>query len=839
MKADDRSGRFLQFVDGVSAEFYTGSWDIIPIFEELTPTRSARYASPEEAAGEKDYVALKVTGAIDAPRTGMCAISLGSAGQSQLLIDGKVVTVNLGSPPEMNSVNDAITLAAGRHAIVLIYLSNQNPPRLTLTISEPLPLILDRLHWLYIGCEGDWPKSWCFMSGALAPGRRMPPIVYFLRLDGVEYAPDETAPDRRSRIGWNLAEGDLPSPVSTWKAGAVDVRIQHVAARVCSDAATAVFTRVTLRNSAPSALRPTLCISASPEAEIPLTRPPDQVRDGLMLFEATTTSGESVHFDFVTRACGTATRTQLEEAGGFSANLDQTCAAFRRRTAGLAQPLVLPEPELVAMYRALQFVTQISTVRAANGDWELRGSGNSPGTIVQYDRTFSHDVPNMVEQLIFEGDFATARAVMESDYYQRLGRDLEQDYLDAIPKYLIPYASYLIHTGDVAYFTSERRAQLRLNAHRIHEFRLAQMNPERREQGLYGLLNQSNTMDNGKDYLLVDNLAALHGLAAYRYLAEKLGDSAEAAWVQAELEDLNACLNEALRAGMARRGGQWYHALMAVEQHALLDQPANWLATSFMMAAFPWGAWLKGFDLGGAWKDSFDGSIKRALEVAEKHGCVPGCWGAFWKCKYGSTYNAAAGLNLLYSQQYRALPIANLRWLVENQSAPFQWGENFFPPTAPGDWTTPCTDYETWGLCFSRQVLLQSCIAVHADGSVLIARGVPDEWLKPGDRIAWKDVPLTGGRRLDFELIAEETALTLRLSGDRPEGPVSLQPPLLAGNIGAVAADAEVVSDQAAGSVAIAPAGRRLTVTLRRARLSQASPAREPLKNGRERNIQP
>jgi hypothetical protein len=88
-----QSGRFLHFVHGVTAEFYTGSWDVIPVFQELTPSRSARYASPEEAAREKDYVALRVTGSIEVPRAGMCAISLGSSGQSQLLIDGKVVTV--------------------------------------------------------------------------------------------------------------------------------------------------------------------------------------------------------------------------------------------------------------------------------------------------------------------------------------------------------------------------------------------------------------------------------------------------------------------------------------------------------------------------------------------------------------------------------------------------------------------------------------------------------------------------------------------------------------------------------------------------------------------------
>lgn len=810
-----KSAFILPFTGPVLAEFYHGDWDIIPIFEALTPVRAGRYASPEEASLQKDYVALRVTGVVELPRAGMCAIALGSSGQSQLLIDGAVVTVNLGLPAAMNTVADAVTLAAGRHEVVLIYLSNAHPPRLTFSLAAPLPLMLDRTHWLYFGCEGDWPKSWSFMSGALAPGRRLPPITYFVRLDGAAHAPDETAPDRRARIGWTLDEGDLPAPVSTWKAGAVAVCIRHVAARVGADRATAVFTRVSLSNPGSSALQPVLCVSARPDDEIPLTRPPDHDRDGLLLFDVPLAAGETVHLDFAALACGEATAEDLRGAGGFEAVRARTRAAFRRRAADLAVPVELPDPEMAAMYRALQFATQVSTVRAAGGDWEIRGSANSPGVIVQYDRTFSHDVPNIVEQLLFEGDFANARAVMESDYYQRLGRELEQDYLDAIPKYLIPYATYLMHTGDTAYFTEARRADLRRNARRIHEYRLPQRTPEARAKGLYGLMNPSNTMDNGREYLLVDNLAALHGLAAYRYLAGRLGETEEARWAQAELDDLNACLDDALRAGMRRRGKPWFHVMLAIEEHALLDQPANWLASSLMMAAFPWGAWLKGFEPDGAWSEFLDSSIRQALEVTRRHGCVDGCWGAFWKCKYGSTYNAALGLNLLHSEAYRTLPVANLRWLLDNQSAPFQWGENFRPPLAPGDWTTPCTDYESWGLCFSRQALLHSCIAVHADGRVLLARGVPDNWLRPGCRIAWTRVPLTGGRRLGFSLCAEAGQLTLELDGDLPEGPVVLQPPLLTDNIAGVSADVPVAVDEASGTVTAPPACRRLTVRLR------------------------
>ena len=125
--------------------------------------------------------------------------------------------------------------------------------------------------------------------------------------------------------------------------------------------------------------------------------------------------------------------------------------------------------------------------------------------------------------------------------------------------------------------------------------------------------------------------------------------------------------------------------------------------TTLMMAGFPWGARLKGFDLGGLWAEAFDSSVAQALRISKRYGCLDGSWGGFWQCLFGSTYNAAMGLEALYSDRFRHLPVANLLWLIDHQSAPFQWGENFAAPASPGDWTRPANEYETWGLCFSRQ----------------------------------------------------------------------------------------------------------------------------------------
>jgi len=49
-----KSEDYLPFAGPVLAEFYHGAWDIIPIFEELTPVLTAWVASPEEASLQKD-----------------------------------------------------------------------------------------------------------------------------------------------------------------------------------------------------------------------------------------------------------------------------------------------------------------------------------------------------------------------------------------------------------------------------------------------------------------------------------------------------------------------------------------------------------------------------------------------------------------------------------------------------------------------------------------------------------------------------------------------------------------------------------------------------------------
>lgn len=337
-----------------------------------------------------------------------------------------------------------------------------------------------------------------------------------------------------------------------------------------------------------------------------------------------------------------------------------------------------------------------------------------------------------------------------------------------------------------------------------------------------GLIRKGEDFENWSDdgdYLLCDNWAALHGLQAYRYLATRLGLAAEVAWVEAELHSLNDALNAALDRTRERRGID--HYLGAFDDLTYLRYTRgsfySWVAYAGALSTFPWGAMLKGYDLGGTWKEKFDASITHVLHERDRRVIPDGSWGAWWgHVTYGSTYNAAAGLQCLASDVHRTESLKNVEFLYDNQCAPFQWSEAFeykgrdqwagmyLPQESYGN-------YESWGASFSKQAILQACASVSVDGTVIIGRGVPDAWLRAGDVLEWRNININDGRTLDFTLTAHGDHLSLDLSGDVPFGPVLLDLPAMAGNV--ASATAGTVLDS--GVVRLEPGERSVTVTLK------------------------
>lgn len=682
-----------------------------------------------------------------------------------------------------------------------------------------VPYLPDTLKWLHIGTMYDHPKSWTFMGGGVAPGLGAA-ILYTVEVDGVVHVPDEFAPDRKQRIGWYLRDGYQPCPVSVWRAGEVEVTIQHFAVRTPADDATLVYSQVELVNRSAAAANVRLLVNASPRVHVPLGGVPTESDTSSMVFATELAAGEAFAQGFVSLATGAPIDPDdPARYGSFEDNYARMAAGWDDRIGRLAHPVRLPDPGIADMYKAIQIMLWGCMVRVGD-EYEIRAGAPNPGRLESYDRTFPHDVPNYVDQFIREGDYELGRQILGSRYYRVLNSSDIADwdglnYMDTIGKFLLPYAQYLQNTGDEAFFDDELRAFLARAARNIHACRVFG-DPEHE-----GLMRKGEDFENWSDdgdYLLCDNWAALHGLQAYRYLASRLGLADEQAWVEAEIDSLNGALNAALDRTRARRGID--HYLGAFDDVAYLRYTRgsfySWVAYAGALSTFPWGAWLKGYDRGGTWQDKFDVSIAHALHERDRRVVPEGSWGAWWgHVTYGSTYNAAAGLQCLASDAYRTESLKNVRFLFENQCAPFQWSEAF-EDKGRDQWAgmylpqESYGNYESWGTSFSKQAILQACASVHVDGTVIIGRGIPNSWLAPGAVIEWRNVNVNDGRTIDFTIRSTGSEVTLELAGDLPAGPVILDLPAMAGNV----ASASAGTVQPFGAVRCEPSERSVTVTL-------------------------
>lgn len=672
-------------------------------------------------------------------------------------------------------------------------------------------LKVDLQHWVYFGWEEDHPKAISLMGGALYPRRPKlterddeswnyskvkwhkssdKPIYFMLSVDGSEpYYPDETSPTRRTDIKWRLAEDYLPFPTSTWEYNGIELDVIHLGRRLLENELNAVFTKVTITNTNSTAHNVSLNVIGElvKERVFGLKKYKAIVNQDSYCFQTVKLKpGKSIVYEFVSPANGRGFSKDIISLGDFSSHYMAEKQRIESFMNTLTMPVSLPDERYVNLWKSSMHYMWNATVKTPV-DYEQRGSGGNVYGYYQYDRTFDHDVPDMVIQYIIEGNWTMARQIMDGATYERLssGSLQKEHYLDAIPKYIITLAQYLLFTGDKGYFTESRIDKIKKCSRAVDAMRSGQFTEEAKELGVYGLIRKGHTLDNNfKTYLLVDNFAALHGYAAYKYICDELGLVDESKWANEQMVDLNNCLNRAIRKSVSDSGLDWYNACFSFDMdYNLVSGPGNWLGTSFSMPTFPWNAQLKGFDLGGEWLDYLDRSVEKWIEVAKFYGCPDGSFGAWWNAKYGTVYNTGMVMSLLTSDKYRVLIPKSIDWLLENQSGPLIWGESFHKPVNKGDWTKPEVDLETWGLGFIRQGMIQMCVSVKSNDDVIIGRGIPDKWLNTQKKIAWRNVHISGGKKINLTIHKKGQIIEILLDGDINDGRYIIDLPICKANI--------------------------------------------------------
>lgn len=669
----------------------------------------------------------------------------------------------------------------------------------------------DLQHWTYFGWEEDHPKAISLMGGALYARRPKlangdneswnyskkawhqdsdKPVFFMLSVDeSLPYYPNEQSPLRKKNIKWELAEGYLPFPTSTWVYKDIEVKIMHIGRRLFNNNLNAVFTKVVMTNTGKRTHKAALQISGKSVSErIGELKKSKLIyeKDLVKLKPVTLKPGKSVFYEFVLPANGEGRMEDIIELGNFNKHFEAEKKRIESIMNTLTMPQSLPDDRYIDLWKSSMLYMWNATVKTPV-DYEQRGSGGNVYGYYQYDRTFDHDVPDMVIQYIIEGNWDIAKQIMNGATYERLssGKLQKEDYLDAIPKYIITHAQYLQFTNDIEYFDCGKVEKLKRCALAIAEMREKQFSEEAKRKGVYGLIRKGHTLDNNhKTYLLVDNFAALHGYTAYKYICNKLDLKDEANWANEQMIDLNDCLNNAIRKSISESGLQWYNACFSFDMdYNLVSGPGNWLGTSFSMPTFPWNAQLKGFDLGGEWLTYLDRSVEKWMEVAKFYGCPDGSFGAWWNAKYGTVYNTGMVMSLLTSDKYRTLIPKSIDWLLDNQSGPLIWGESFHKPRFEGDWTRPEVDLETWGLGFIRQGMIQMCVSVKANSDVIIGRGIPNEWLNSQKKIAWRNVHISGGKKINLSIQKKDAMIEVTIDGDTNNGAFIVDFPICKDNI--------------------------------------------------------
>jgi hypothetical protein len=534
---------------------------------------------------------------------------------------------------------------------------------------------------------------------------------------------------------WADADGYLPAQVTTFSHAGTEVTITEFADKVVLSGHpfVAVYCRVAVRNPTGHA------VVANPDATagmVEVKTAPDSVPP----------HGTAVH-DFVVAvdrfgdSYPWPSVQALASAGGFDQHYAHMAAFWNGQLAGIAQ-VDVPDASLTDAYKSGFIYTQIAR------------SGDNLNTGVNgYNMEFDHDVVGILTNLFTQGEFTDSHALLLS---ARNVMGPQGQYDDGIWTYPLPWAIYLMKTGDLSFvkenFDTEGPAgasqpSIEDAAHQIVADRT----------GPSGIMGSTNDLDT-VGYWTSDDYEALLGLVAYEYLAKSVGDQAEAAWAAQEYTSLLAAVNSTLDATISRYHLDYLPCSM-IEPNAanrcVHPQDANWASP---LSLWAWNGSIFGANQNGPGISMIDDTY--AYGFKRLRGLLPpDTVGGFPDDYYSSGYNAGYGSAGLASQDYRDQGILGYQFMIANsQSGPYTWWESSTTPSATTPWigrhptAGQGSSPHAWGMAQANKVLLDSLAAVDSDGTLIVGRGVPAAWLGAHQQIAVANFPTIDGKRLNLRI---------------------------------------------------------------------------------------
>jgi hypothetical protein len=600
-----------------------------------------------------------------------------------------------------------------------------------------------------------------------------------------------------SATTWANADGYLPALVTTFHRDGAVVSITNFGDEVAIGGHdyVAIYSRVQVHN--PTGAPVTIDPQASPGLvtlhSAADTVPPHGTADHDYVVAANRFGGS---YPWPTAA-------QLVAAGGYGQHFAHMRSYWNGQLANIAQIVTLPDQSLADAYRTGFIYTQI--IRGGN---QLKTGANG------YDMEFSHDVIGILANLFTQGYTTGAHALLDR---ARLVIGTQSQYDDGVWTYPWPWAIYLLKTGDLSFVKAnfshggpgKSEPSIEATAHLIAKDRT----------GPGGIMEETNDID-AHGYWTIDNYEALTGLAAYRWLAERVGNKSQAAWALSEYNSLLAAVNKKLTATISKYHLNYLPCSMTepnTSNRCANAEDANW-AAPFLFGRWAWDGYLFGARLSGPGVSLIDATYNYGFDrLAGK--LPPNTFGGYPDQFYSTAYNAGYGEWGLASNDHRDQGILSYQFMIANgQSGPYSWWESQQFPNTGSPWagTHPeggnGSSPHAWGMANANMVLLDSLAAQRADGSLIVGRGVPDSWVHTGQVISLANMPTVNGHHLGLTVHTKGTAVTLSLTGQQPAGSVLFQLPAFVGNIAKASAGK---IDEKTGTVTLPATTHGVTVWLK------------------------
>ncbi|HZR49358.1 MAG TPA: NEW3 domain-containing protein [Streptosporangiaceae bacterium] len=658
-----------------------------------------------------------------------------------------------------------------------------------------------------IGWEGNWYAPFAYLSGSyfargvpdhyVQRGTTYCGAMYSFGI--YTYGLAQGAKPAAGSVTWTMADGYLPAMTTSFTRDNLAVNITDFADKISYQGSPVelVYTRVTARNQGTSTV--TADPGATGQGLLTLASQPDTLAPGAQeqddYVAAVDVFGSGKPLPTLTAGTVPDYNTAYRQMANFwNARLDVIPRLTLPNTAlPNTNNLADPGTAMDNAYKAAFVYTRI----VQSGTAPFSGANN-------YDWLLNHDLPGILGNRFELGDFTDAQNLLldgrisEASNFDEKGANW---YWDGPWRTPVAWADYLQATDDTqfvnTYFHDDANGPSQWGPSLytlMHTDYLAQLD------ATTGYLQASFDNDSGGVWLF-DDETALAGLSAYKYIATKIGNQAEAQWAQTAYTSLLNAVNKALAANESANNFNF----LPCEVNAPIttdrcDAPndANW-ASQALWGENQWDILLQGGDLNGVLGDPTQTDNLYQLGFARLDGTgVPfPSFGAYngYSVALNTGYSAAA----LYGNAYRDLPITSYAWQIATTTGgPNAWWEaNGSAPDPNNPWQGSHAAPEfgavpyAWPMAGQTETLLQSLAALGrtSDGQpvLYIGRGVPDQWLGRNQTIAVDNLTasydVNTGHRATYGVRMDtlfDGTVHVTLSGQVPTQNVQVQLPAFA-----------------------------------------------------------